>query len=270
MPNSASCLLGALGVAAEDAKEVGDLGEGAEGAEEGAGDIAGAEYQRSLPLGVGGGPGRMAARVIGSAQQEEAGKILPVAFDGAAQNVGAVGFGGDGTGDPRGVGQPFFGDHLYTAGGIVKRNSLDLRVSGKEIQTLVQCHGMGENALDLGEFDAFGGDQVVDDAHVGFGYDGQFEVHQVVVVLMDAPGEGIFDGHDRARSAAVLDAPEDVFKTGTGEHFGAWAAELAGGLLAEGAPLPLEGDDGAAGAHPVTPSQRRTRGSGRPMRSEEQ
>src|ERR1022692_4332925 len=61
-------------------------GEGAEGAEEGARDIAGAEYQRSLPLGVGGGAERMTARVVGSAQQEEAGKILPVAFDGAAQN----------------------------------------------------------------------------------------------------------------------------------------------------------------------------------------
>src|ERR1017187_2524858 len=151
MPNSASCLLGALGVAAEDAEEVGDLaevvegvdgdggigasqkvqveeifprlaaqragfnldhveiaqGEGAKGAEEGAGDIAGAEYQRRLPLGVGGGAERMAARVAGSAQEEEAGKILAVAFDGAAQNVGAVDFGGDGTGDTRGVGQPF-------------------------------------------------------------------------------------------------------------------------------------------------------------------
>jgi len=50
----------------------------------------GAEYQRSLPLGVGGGAERMAARVVGSAQEEEAGKILAVAFDGAAQNVGAV------------------------------------------------------------------------------------------------------------------------------------------------------------------------------------
>src|ERR1019366_8558254 len=58
-------------------------GEGAEGAEEGAGDVAGAEYQRGLPLGVGGGAKRMAARVIGSAQQEEAGKILAVAFKGA-------------------------------------------------------------------------------------------------------------------------------------------------------------------------------------------
>src|ERR1017187_6453514 len=107
-----ACPLRALGVAAEDAEEVGDLaevvegvdgdggigaseevqieeifprlaakragfdldhveiaqGEGAEGAEEGAGNIAGAEYQRSLPLGVGGGAGGMAARVIGSAQ----------------------------------------------------------------------------------------------------------------------------------------------------------------------------------------------------------
>src|ERR1019366_4177289 len=217
--------------------------------------------------GVGGGAERMAARVIGSAQQEEAGKILPVAFDGTAQNVGAVDLGGDGTGDPRSVGQPFRGDHLYTAGGIVKRNSLDLRVSGKEIQTLVQRHGMGESAFDLGELDALGGDQVVDDAHAGFGHDGQFEVHQVVVVLMDAAGESVFDGHDCARGGGVLDGAEDVFKTGTGEHFGAWAAELAGGLLAEGAPLPLKGDDGAAGAHRVTPSQRRTRGSGRPMRS---
>src|ERR1017187_5333018 len=242
-------------------------GEGAEGAEEGAGNIAGAEYERSLPLGVEGGAEGMAARVIGSAQEEEAGKILAVAFDRAAQNVGAVDFSGDGTGDPRGVGQPFRGDHLYAAGCIVERNSLDLRIPGKEIQTLIQCHGMGENAFDLGEFDAFGRDQVVDDAHAGFGHDGQFEVHQVVVVLMDAAGEGVFDGHDGARGGAVLDGAEDVLKTGTGEHFSGRAAELAGGLLAEGATLPLEGDDGAAGAHRVTPSQRRTLRSGRPSRS---
>src|ERR1017187_10352538 len=241
-------------------------GEGAEGTEQGTGDVASAEYERSLPLGVGGGAERMAACVIGSAQEEEAGKILAVAFDGAAQDVGAVDFGGDRTGDPRGVGQPFFGDHLYAAGGIVKRNSFDLRVPGKEIQTLIQRHRMGESAFDLGELEAFGGDQVVYDAHAGFGHDGQFEVHQVVVVLMDAAGEGIFDGHDGASGATVLDGAEDVFKTGTGEHFGA-GAELPGGLLAEGTALPLEGNDGAASAHRATPSQRRTRRSGRPMRS---
>src|ERR1019366_679021 len=126
---------------------------------------------------------------------------------------------------------------------------------------------MGKDASNLGELHAFWGDEVVHDAHAGFGHDGQFEVHQMVVVLMDAAGEGVLDGHHGAGGAAILDAAEEVFKTRTGKHFGVGAAELAGGLLAEGAALALEGDDWAAGAHRVTPSQRRTRGSGRPRRS---
>src|SRR5260370_30155707 len=59
-------------------------GEGAECAEECAGDIASAEDQRGLPLRVGGHAERVAASVVGSAQEKEAGKILPVAFNGAA------------------------------------------------------------------------------------------------------------------------------------------------------------------------------------------
>src|ERR1035441_4194532 len=166
---------------------------------------------------------------------------------------------------------------------------------------------MGENALDFGEFYPFWGDQVVHDAHAGFGHDRQFEVHQVVIVLVDAACQGVFDGHHGARGAAVLDATEDVFKARTREHLDVRAAELAGGLLAEGAALPLECDrrggrphppppppppqrergaaelagglraEGAAlplecdrraaRTHRVTPSQRRTRASGRPRRS---
>src|ERR1035437_9739195 len=106
---------------------------------------------------------------------------------------------------------------------------------------------MGENTSDLGELHAFGGDQVVHDAHAGFGHDGQFEVHQVVVVLVHAAGEGVLGGHHGAGGAAVLDAAEDVFKTRTGKNPDVGAAELAGGLLAEGAALPLKRDDRAAG-----------------------
>src|ERR1035441_4364990 len=54
-------------------------GEGAERAEEGSRDVARAEYQRGLPLGVGGGAQRMAACVIGRAQEKKSRKILPVA-----------------------------------------------------------------------------------------------------------------------------------------------------------------------------------------------
>src|ERR1019366_7538201 len=182
----------ALGVAAEDTKEVGDLaeviegvdgdggigasqevqieevlpglaaqragfdlhqveiaqGEGAEGAEEGAGDIAGAEYQRCFPLRVGGGAEGMAARIIGSAQEKKAGKVLAVAFDGAAQDVGAVDFGGHRTGNRGGVGQPLFGNRLYATGRVIEGNLLELRVVGKEIQTLIYGPGMGEDASD--------------------------------------------------------------------------------------------------------------------------
>src|ERR1017187_4130415 len=126
---------------------------------------------------------------------------------------------------------------------------------------------MGEDAFNLGKFHAFPGDQVVHDAHAGFGHDGQFEVHQMVVVLVDAAGQGVFDGHDGAEGGAFLDAAKDIFKTRTGEDFDVGAAETAGGLLAEGAALPLERDEAPAGAHRDTPSRRRTRGSGKPMRS---
>src|ERR1039457_668991 len=155
--------LTAFGVAAEDTEEVGDLrkvvegvdGDGgigasqeiqikevfprlaAERAEEGVGDIAGAEDKRSLPLRVGGGAEWMPAGIIGGAQEEEPGKILAVAFDGAAENVGPVDFGGDGTGDGGGIGKLFFGDHLHAAGGVVKRNFFDFPIFGKEIETLI-------------------------------------------------------------------------------------------------------------------------------------
>src|SRR5450756_948195 len=112
-------------------------GEGAEGAEEGAGNIAGAEYQRCLPLRVGGGAKGMAARIIGSAQEKKPGKILAVAFDGAAQDVGAVDFGGHHTSNRGGVGQPLFGNHFHATGRVVEGNFLELRVVGKEIQTLI-------------------------------------------------------------------------------------------------------------------------------------
>src|ERR1035437_8971334 len=104
-------------------------GEGAERAEEGAGDIAGAEDKRSLPLRVGGGAEGMPTGIIGGAQEEKPGKILAVAFDGAAENVGPVDFGG--------IGKLFFGDHLHAAGGVVKRNFFDFPVFGKEIETLI-------------------------------------------------------------------------------------------------------------------------------------
>jgi hypothetical protein len=79
-----------------------------------------------------------------------------------------------------------------------------LGVPGKEIQTLIQCHRMRKNALDLGKLHALAGDQIVDDAHAGFGHDGQFEVHQVVIVLVDAAGERVLDRHHRAGRPAVL------------------------------------------------------------------
>jgi len=42
---------------------------------------------------------------------------------------------------------------------------------------------------------------------------------------VDAAGE-VFSMARRRQRAAVLDAAEDVLKTGTGEHFGGGAAEL--------------------------------------------
>src|ERR1017187_2949573 len=126
---------------------------------------------------------------------------------------------------------------------------------------------MRKCAADFIEFHAFGRDQVVYDAYAGFGHDGELVIHQMVVILMHAAGEGIFDGHHGAGGAAVFQSAEEVLKAHAGKHFHVRTAQSAGGFLAEGAALALERNHGAAGAHRSTPSQRRTAGSGRPIKS---
>jgi hypothetical protein len=44
----------------------------------------------------------------------------------------------------------------------------------------------------------------VDNAHVGFGYDGEIEIQQVVVVLVNGTGQGVFDRHYGGSGAAIL------------------------------------------------------------------
>src|SRR5947209_16468262 len=78
-------------------------GEGAEGAEEGAGEIAGAEDQRGLPLRAVGRLDGVAPGVFGAAEEEEAGEVLAIAFDGTAEHARAVDLGGAGGGDGGGI-----------------------------------------------------------------------------------------------------------------------------------------------------------------------
>src|SRR5215469_450100 len=94
----------------------------------------------------------------------------------------------------------------------------------------------------------------------------------MVVVFVHGSVQGIFDGNNGSGGAAVLDAAEDIFETGTGEEFDLGTQQLAGGLFAESAAFALKGDFFARrGLFPrrfhLAPSQRRASGRGRPSRS---
>src|SRR5205823_1708127 len=95
---------------------------------------------------------------------------------------------------------------------------LDLRVLGEEIQALVQRHGMGKYALNLGKSDTFQSNQIVHDTHTGLPHDRQLEIDQMIVVLMDTSNERIFDRHYGARRAAVLQITKEVLEALTREH----------------------------------------------------
>ncbi len=84
------------------------------------------------------------------------------------------------------------------------------------------------------------------DAHAGFGHNGQFEIHQMVVIFVNAARQRVLDRHNGARRAPLLQTAEQVFKPHTGKNFHVSSAELASGFLAEGAAFALEGDDFAA------------------------
>src|SRR5205085_911601 len=125
--------------------------EGAERAKEGAGDVAGAEDQAGFPQVVFGNLDRVTARERGGAEEEKASEILPVAFDRAAQDAAAIDLSSHRGSNRGGVREALLQDHLNAPGGVIERDSFDLRVPGKEIQALAQGHGMRKHTADFGK-----------------------------------------------------------------------------------------------------------------------
>src|SRR5260370_39766550 len=105
------------------------------------------------------------------------------------------------------------------------------------------------------------------DAHIGFCHDGEFEIHQVIVIFVNAARQRILNRHDGARGAALFQTAKQVLKPHTGKNFHVSSAKLAGGFLAEDSALALDSNDFRTAPHRLTPSHRRTSGSAIPIRS---
>src|SRR5262245_18517553 len=127
----------------------------------------------------------MTARVRGPAQEKKAGEILTIAFDGPAQNPRAVNFRGHRGGDGGSVSASLFHNHLDASGCIVIRNAFDLRVRGEEIEALIQSYGMRIRLRDAGEGNPRSRDEIMNNAHARLGHDRQFEMLEMVIVLMN-------------------------------------------------------------------------------------
>src|SRR5271156_5704752 len=71
------------------------------------------------------------------------------------------------------------------------------------------------------------------DAHAGFAHDGELEVQQVIVVLVDRAGQGVLDRHHRPVRTALLETAENVFEPYAGQDFRRRAGEFARSFFAE-------------------------------------
>src|SRR5688572_1274839 len=113
----------------------------------------------------------MPPRIIRLSQEKESREILAVALDRPLQNPRAIDVSGDCRRDRSRIAKSLFYNHLHTAGGIVERHPLDLRVGGKEIQALIQSNRMRISPLDLREFDLIWRDQIMHNSYAGFSND---------------------------------------------------------------------------------------------------
>src|SRR5688572_12049783 len=98
------------------------------------------------------------------------------------------------------------------------------------------------NLLDLRKLHLIWGNQVVYNSYASFRNDRQFEVLQVVVILMHGPGQSILDRHDRPRRPTLFQAAEYVFKAFTRQYFYFRFYELPRGFFTKSAASSLERD----------------------------
>src|SRR5690349_10280945 len=117
--------------------------ERAQASKQRAGYVARGEYQGGLPLSCGATRGQDGPVAV---QQKEPGEVAPVVLNGAPQNRSAINGGGHAGCDSGSRWELLFHHHLCTAGGIVKRHSLDPRMAREKIEALVERNRMRINA----------------------------------------------------------------------------------------------------------------------------
>src|SRR6478672_8296726 len=89
---------------------------------------------------------------------------------------------------------------------------------------------------------------------------------QVIVVLMNRPGKGVFDGYHGARGPAIFQAAKNILEAFAGKDGGLLPYKFPCGFLAKRPACTLKGDQGRT-LHFAAPSQRRTCASAIPIKS---
>src|SRR4026209_1862727 len=137
----------------------------------------------------------------------------------------------------------------------------------KEIQTLIQCYGVRKDTADSRKRHARSGDQVVDNSHAGFSDNRQIEMQQVIVIFVHRAVQSILYGNDGRFHALAVQAVKDILEALARNNLDRGAEQFPCGILAESAPLTLNGDPLPLPHLAFAPSQRRAPSAGRPRRS---
>ena len=210
-----------------------------------AGQVAGGKNQRDFvgPPSHGGASG----------QQDKASVILAVVFQILLQDARPIDRSRSTAGNSGCSGNPPLRQHLHRSGGVVERHLRHPAVSAKEPAALRQRHRMRIHLSQILPRGSGEGDQVVHDAEVDFPHNVQPVFHQQVVVLIDRPGQGVFNRHQAIARFPSGHAGKSGGKSLARQQANATAQQLMGGFLAERPALSLKGDNGSC--HSVSSSR---------------
>src|SRR5258705_11345748 len=80
----------------------------------------------------------------------------------------------------------------------------------------------------------------MDDPYTGLRHNGQIEAQEVIVILVDGPGQGVLDRHYGRLHFLLTQVAEHVFKPHAGQHLHAAAEQPPRRFFAKGAALALK------------------------------
>ena len=176
----------------------------------------------------------------GRTQQDKAGEIFGVVLNTGEENDAAVMRCGAEAGDGRatfiGVGNSF----AHASGGVLRGDTLELRMCGEKTLALGKSHGMGSDGAEIAERRAGAADEMMPDREDRFGGDGESAFEKEVVDADDGSGERVFDRSQESVREAIADGAKCGIESEAWNCGDSLAKKLDCGFFAEGAGFTLK------------------------------